>query len=141
MRAIALALSLLAPTVPSANAPGLDRYATGQVWAYHTRPGDEGSLLKIQAIERDPGAIRGSLIYHISIIGVHFRDREVAPALPHVPVSRAALDASVTEQAQSAEPFPDADPGIEEWRRARGGVFTMDVAQIIGSIDASMKAM
>jgi hypothetical protein len=31
--------------------PTVDRYAEGQVWEYQTRPGDQGSLLKIQKIE------------------------------------------------------------------------------------------
>lgn len=137
-----LALALLAPSLnASGQATPADRYATGQVWAYRTRPGDEGSLIKIQSIEYDAGAIQGSPIYHISVIGVHFRNRDIAPALPHAPVSRATLDASVTELRPAGTAFPDAAPGIAEWHRARGGVFTASIAQIVSSIDTETAPM
>ena len=135
MKTVLLALALLAPTIPSDDRPG-DRYVTGQVWAYRTRSGEEGSLLKIQAIEYDAAAIRGGPIYHVSVIGVHFADPQIAPILPHVPVSRATLDASVTRLVASATDFPDATEGIAEWRRERGGVYTIPLADIIAAIDA-----
>lgn len=130
-----VAAMMLASVAPNAH-QALDRYAVGQVWAYHTRPGDAGSLLKIQAIERDPAALRGGPIYHISVIGVHFADPAIAPILPHLPVGRATLDASVTQQAAPDVPFPEAAPGIAEWQRARGGVYTMTLAEIIADVDA-----
>lgn len=134
MRAVLLALSLLASGV----GPGgreADRYATGQVWEYRTRPGEEGSLLKIQAIEHDAAAIRGSAIYHISIIGLHLKDPQLAPVLAHTPVSRTTLDTSVTRLRADAPAFPDAGPGIAQWRSARGGVYTTSVAEIVAGID------
>ena len=123
---------LLAPLVgPATAAAPNDRYAEGQVWSYQARPQDQGSLLKIQRIEQN--AKRGP-IYHISIIGLSFAGK-LDGVLAHAPVSRAALDASVTTLAASSAAWPDAAPGIAQWRSARGGVFTISVAAIVQSID------
>jgi hypothetical protein len=122
------ALSAQAPPSP---------YAEGQVWHYKTRVGDEDSLLKIQKIEAAPGA-NTDRIYHISVVGFHFKNSTIAPMLPHAPVSRATLDASVTTLAQTDRSFPPADPGIAEWRAAHGGYFTITVAEIIDVLDQQM---
>ena len=44
-------LAAISLGVMGATAPSHD-YAAGQVWEYHTRPGDEGSLLRIQKVEQ-----------------------------------------------------------------------------------------
>jgi hypothetical protein len=78
------------------------RYQAGQVWEYHTRPGDEGSLLRIQRVEDWPG---GGKVYHISVIGVRLggiANQEIQ----HLPVSAATLDASVTGCRRALPSFP-----------------------------------
>ena len=64
--------------------PARPAYAAGQVWQYRTRPGDEGSLLRIATIEVDPAFGHGEPIFHISLIGVHglgqASDRDRTPA-------------------------------------------------------------
>jgi len=109
-----------------------DQYAAGQIWEYRTRPADTGSLLKIQRVEQD--AILGP-IYHVSVIGLRLRNQEMDPVLAHTPVSRETLDASVTRLSDKTSTFPDSEPGIAQWREARGGVFTIPVAEIIEIID------
>jgi hypothetical protein len=111
------------------------KYSEGQVWEYKTRVGDEGSLLKIQRIEQDPAFQKYGPIYHISVVGVHLRNPTITPMLPHAPVSRATLDASVTKLSPDRREFPSADAGIEEWRQAHGGVFTISVAEIVEVLD------
>ena len=110
-----------------------NRYAVGQVWEYQTRPGDEGSLLKIQRIERAPG--RRALVYHISVIGFRLSNPDVLPVLHHSPVSRATLDASVTRLSSSTAEFPDPSEGIAVWKRNNGGVYDIPVARIIEAIE------
>ena len=110
-----------------------NRYAAGQVWEYQTRPGDEGSLLKIQRIERAPG--RRDLVYHISVIGFRLSNPDVLPVLHHSPVSRATLDASVTRLSSSTAEFPDPSEGIAVWKRNNGGVYDIPVARIIEAIE------
>ena len=115
-----------------------NEYAEGQVWEYRTRPGDEGSLLKIHRIERQRG--QRELVYHISVIGFRLSNPEVVPVLPHSPVSRETLDASVTRLSDSTIVFPDPTDGILVWKRNNGGVYTIPVARIIELIDRQTAA-
>jgi hypothetical protein len=125
---ILAALALLGDAPDSAGT----RYAEGQVWEYRTRPGDENSLLKIQKVNDPDGPGPAEPIYHLSAIGVDLGPGVVG-MLPHFPVSRETLDASVTRLSlETARAFPSATAGIEEWREANGGVFNIPVAQIIG---------
>lgn len=126
-------LAMFATMSASAPAATADRYAEGQVWEYKTRPQDTGSLLKIQKME-DGGAI--GTIYHISIIGIMVAGKP--NALPHTPVSRATLDASVTRLSDAKRDWPDAAPGIAQWRADNGGVFTVSVADIAGFVEKAL---
>jgi hypothetical protein len=116
-------------------------YAAGQVWEYRTRPADAGSLLKIQRIDTNPRRTEHRTIYHISIIGVRLNDPAVRREISHVPVSREALDDSVTSLVAPSTPFPDARDGIAEWQRANGGVFTIPIARIIDVVEQTMRNM
>lgn len=110
-------------------APPAHNYAEGQVWTYETRPQDAGSLVKIQKIER----LDNEIIYHVSLIGVRLHPPK-STELQHAPVSKQTLDASVRKQVADPGTFPDPSEGIAEWRKARGGVFTIslaDIAQIV----------
>jgi hypothetical protein len=116
-------------------------YAAGQVWEYRTRTADTGSLLKIQQVDVDPRRAEHRTIYHISIINVRLNDPTVRREISHVPVSREALDDSVTRLSSSRLPFPDARDGITEWRRSNGGVFTIPIARIIDVVEKTMRSM
>ncbi|MFZ5747485.1 MAG: hypothetical protein ACOY45_07480 [Pseudomonadota bacterium] len=132
MRRYLLALAIAWIALSAQTAPL--HYSAGQVWQYRTRPQDAGSRVKIQRVER----IGDSDVYHVSIVGLHFRTEQVIGTLPHLPVSRQTLDKSVTELAPSAPAdFPDdaVDAGIAEWRRAEGGVFTISLAEIADFLD------
>jgi hypothetical protein len=127
----AIGIGLMGATSPESN------YVPGQVWEYHTRPGDEGSLLRIQKIEQ---LDKIGPVYHISIIGVHFIRAPLTSELQHLPVSRQTLDASVTRLSPSTVQFPDPSAGIDQWRAAHGGVFSIPVADIVSIIEQSVQA-
>lgn len=126
-------LSTLAALVLLTGFAAPDRYAAGQVWEYRTRSADAGSLLKIQRVETPSGL--DEPIYHISVIGLGLSNRAVGTELPHAPVSRETLDASVTRLSDRTPAFPDPAPGIAQWESDEGGVFTITVAEIIDIID------
>jgi hypothetical protein len=109
-----------------------DRYAAGQIWEYRTRPSDTGSLLKVQSVENHD--VLGT-VYHISVIGIRFRNPEMHPELPHTPVSLETLDASVTRLSTKAPVFPKPEDGIAQWRDDDGGVFTIPVSDIVEIVD------
>lgn len=128
-----IALCIAALGVSAEAVPG-GRYAEGQVWEYHTRPQDAGSLLKIQKITM----VGEYYVYHVSVIGIHLARPNVAGVLPHAPVSKETLDLSVTKQSSRVASFPpmsEVDEGISEWQRAQGGVFTIPVSQIVDTLD------
>lgn len=133
MLKLLLALLLALPAEPPI-APEPARYLEGQVWEYRTRPGEEGSLLKIQAVEDWPG---GGKVYHISVIGVRIAGMR-GNDLQHLPVSELTLNASVTRLSPSTAAFPLADEGMAIWRADRGGVYDIALAEIIAIIDQAM---
>lgn len=134
------ALALATQQSSPAAAPREERYAEGQVWEYRTRPADAGSLIKIQNIEAWPGAPERGPIYHITIVGLRVNSgTAVTNLIQHAPVSRQSLDASVTRLSASWQEFPSADAGIKEWREAKGGVFTISVAQIVEMHEQTMR--
>jgi len=140
-----LAAALALASAPSWSAPAeraapARSYAQGQVWEYRSRPGEGKSLLKIQRIGTVPGLEANGPVYHISVNGLKLAPH-VAGVLPHVPVSRETLDASVTRLSTRRPDFPGIEAGIEEWRQAQGGVFTISVAEIVELIDRSTRGL
>jgi hypothetical protein len=127
------AFAILAAAIGLSAQTNSTTYAEGQVWEYKTRPQDAGSLLKIQRVTE----LNNQQVYHLSVIGVHFRTPGILAVLPHMPVSKATLDASVTKRSSSTAAFPTTavDDGIEEWQRARGGVFTIPLSEIVDIAD------
>ena len=128
--------SLLLAVVPAAAGARPAHYAEGQVWQYATRAQDAGSLVKIQKIEmRD-----GQPVYHVSVIGAHFANVREPGVLEHLPVSEAALDASVTHRVHATGAFANMaiDGDIAEWRAAHGGVLTAPLAQVVSDVDAML---
>ncbi len=130
-----LVLGLLI-ALPMQEAPAVG-YAEGQVWEYRTRPGDEGSLLKIQRIEPWPG---GGQVYHISVIRVRLGGHADGE-LQHLPVSAKTLNASVTRRSASSAVFPPADEGIAIWRADNGGVFDIPLAEIVAIADRGQRQL
>lgn len=108
-------------------------FAEGQVWEYNTRPGETGSLLRIAKVDHDP---KLGDVFHISIVGVKIKGpRGIVTELPHAPVARGTLEKSVTKRSNSNVSFPDFQPGYAEWKSAKGGVFNVPVAEVVGFIE------
>ncbi|HYI41058.1 MAG TPA: hypothetical protein VE053_12145 [Allosphingosinicella sp.] len=129
------AVLLAAAPAPAPAAPSpRHAYAEGQVWHYRTRPGEEGSVVAIRRVEAVPEL---GPVFHVSVTGVKIGDR-FGTMLPHLPVSRETLDASVTRRAKGTFDLPPFEDGIAEWRAVRGGVFTLDLAAIVGFVQTSL---
>ena len=117
------------------------RYKEGQVWTYHTRPGEGASRVHIVRIDPDDG--RGA-IYHIYVDRLALKSplmsAGVQDILPHAPVSAASLDASVVGLVETrTSGIPDISKAYAAWReafdRGRGGVFTLPVSRIVQRIE------
>src|SRR3546814_18176590 len=111
----------------------------GQIWRYQTRPGEEDSRLFIARIDH---GLSSQPIYHIYLDGLQLKNPLMAGGvqknLPFAPVSREALEASVTELLQSDAAMPAISEGYAAWLRAfeerQAGVFTLPVNQIVQHI-------
>src|SRR5262245_21445327 len=118
-------------------------FSEGQVWAYKTRPGEEKSTLLINKVESHPKLGR---IFHISVSGVRLKNARVpggvTTELPHVPVSQATLEKSVTKLLRTSKPNPAYIEGYKEWKRAfddgKAGIFTISVAEIVDSVQTAI---
>jgi hypothetical protein len=115
-----------------------EEYKVGQVWAYHTRKGEENSKVTIVKIDdsKDFGKI-----YHISVAGLNMKtNKGIQHELQHSPVSNKTLDASVTKLIETKETLPDFTQGYNAWKEAfdagKAGVFDVPVAEIITTIES-----
>ena len=114
-------------------------YATGQVWTYHTRPGEQSSRLQINKVEQDP---KLGTIFHISVFGIRVLNPRTQSVftneLPHLPVSKETLDKSVVSLSSDPARPVDYESGYAAWKQAHGGVYTISVAEIVASAELTL---
>jgi hypothetical protein len=135
--------SFLSAAILSLAVASAHDYAMGQVWTYHVRPGDEGSTLQINKIERDP---KLGTIYHISIFDVHVPNPGSAGGfiteIPHLPVSEATLNESVESLLPQPARSVDYAEGYAIWKRAfdagRAGIYTVSIGEIVSALEQTM---
>lgn len=117
-----------------------EQFAVGQVWRYHTRPGEEGSLAAIGAIEVSPYF---GIIVHVKLVGVRIRDPGApagfSTAIVHAPVAEAALQASVIALADETVDLGDMWESYEVWLaahlRKEAGVFAVELSEIVSGTE------
>ena len=116
------------------------KFVPGQVWRYKTRPGEENSTVTILRVEKTP---KLGTIVHVRVDGVRFTNCTGGPsptAIEHAPLSRAALEASVTGKVGSVPKVPDHAAGYQDWLSHCGGVYMITVDRVVGTDDASFSA-
>jgi len=111
-------------------------FQVGQEWSYQARPQDVNSSLLVGAIEDHPQMGR---IVHIAVNNVRVRNPHAnggySTEIGHIPTSEAALRDSVTKLLASAQQVDQVAEGIETWRSAQGGVFTVSVSEAVQYIE------
>jgi hypothetical protein len=131
MRACLASLILLMSFLSLGAAPDFDE---GQVWAYKTRAGEEGSTLLINKVEDDAKLGR---IYHISVSKIQIKSGPgvFTDQMPHLAVSRQTLELSCTKLVGQSEPNPMYLPGYRMWKQAfdagHAGIYTISIAEIL----------
>jgi hypothetical protein len=134
--AIALTLLLTLCVAPAA----AQEFREGQIWRYDTRPGEENSRLFIARIDRGLG---NQSIYHIYLDGLQLKNPlfpgGVQDHLPHAPVTRKTLDASVTGLVEEGAVMPDIAEGYATWllafEKGQAGIFDLPVKEIVQVIE------
>ncbi|HRK71501.1 MAG TPA: hypothetical protein PLA85_07920 [Micropepsaceae bacterium] len=135
---IAAAVTVMGASPAAADVvlPPSAQFAPGQVWEYNTRSEDSGSTLIVCHVE----TLNGETIVHVFVRGVTLslggesRETDIA----HLPMSEAALAASVTAQSGTVDQLPPFQAGYNTWRAENGGVFTEPVAQVIAAMDGAI---
>ncbi|MBB6099341.1 hypothetical protein HNR42_002782 [Deinobacterium chartae] len=118
--------------------PAHSRYVAGQVWSYHTRPGEEESVLRV--LKAETHRTLGTIV-HVSLEGLDLRGPGGTPgsSIGHLPFAEQALEASVTELL-GHDPYPHGDgEGYRIWRdafeRGEAGVWTLPVAEALSALE------
>jgi hypothetical protein len=112
------------------------KYRAGQVWRYATRPGEEGSTLLIQRVERDE---KLGTIIHVSVAGLNLRGTAGTKSeIGHMPFAETAITRSVVNLVSEGE-SPRTSQGYTLWRQAfaegKAGVFTISVAEAVSFVE------
>lgn len=134
--AAAFVLAAATPATADVVPPPSAQFAPGQVWNYNTRSEDSGSTLVVCHVE----TLNGETVVHIYVrdvtlsLGDEARETDIA----HLPMSEAALAASVTEQTGTADQLPPFQASYNTWRAENGGVFTEPVASVIAGMDGAL---
>lgn len=113
-------------------------YHAGQRWAYHTRPGEEKSSVIVLKIEKDEKL--GDII-HVAIHDIQIKNPVtggVNREIPHAPIARKSLGASVTTLMADSVPLPAFEEGYQQWKAAKGGVFTVSLAEVVTFVDKAL---
>jgi hypothetical protein len=107
------------------------KFSPGQLWSYRTREGEESSTVTVLRVET---LAKIGVIVHVRIEGIHLKNCSggASPtSIGHAPMSREALDRSVTKLLEERRALPHYQEGYNEWRQACGGVYTISVADVI----------
>jgi hypothetical protein len=129
MRAVLALLGFLmvfaaAPGIATAQRPPL---AVGQVWMFKDANAQTARVV-IQKIEQWR---KGGEAVHISLYGLASTPR-FNGIVEHLPFERTALEASLVQLTDETPPDDlDFNGGYKTWQDARGGIFTITVAEVV----------
>ena len=135
----AIVLALLAVVGAEPSAGQEKSLKVGEEWGFQGRSADPKPTLVILKIESLP---KLGEVVHISVRGVRIRNPHVqggsTDTLPHLPVSRQAVERSVTKLLRSSVIVPDYSEGYEQWKRASGGAFTTSVREALDFVEKAL---
>ncbi len=120
------------------------KFAVGDIWEYHTRPGEERSRVTIVHIDQSPEL--GTII-HLSVARIRLANCNGGPEpdnIPHMPFSRKSFEASVTRKVASDQtPSVEWAEGYQEWKAAykekKAGIYVISIADAIGVAEATFR--
>jgi hypothetical protein len=115
------------------------KYQVGQVWSYHTRPGEEKSRLLILKVEEAENK-EARVLVHVYVGDISVT---MVPAIPHMVFSEDAIDNSVIELLGHTSSLPAFRLHYDTWRKnfvkSHIGVFDLTVAEVIDVIEITTK--
>jgi hypothetical protein len=114
------------------------KFKPGQVWTYQTRPGETASTLTILRVD-SYGKI--GIVVHVRVDGLRALNPrgEQVPSVEHMPFARDAILLSVDRLLKSNQPIPTFE-GLDRWRSACGGVYTISVRDAVDVMEKTLNA-
>ncbi|MFM1814237.1 MAG: hypothetical protein RLZ98_932 [Pseudomonadota bacterium] len=118
-------------------------YLPGEVWRYQARDEEPLSRVFIAKVDRQEN---GEEIFHVALDNLAIRapghGEGMLTEIGHLPVSRACLEASLTDRIPYVGQVPDVSEGYAQWHAAfmsgEAGVFDIPIAEIVGAMERAM---
>jgi hypothetical protein len=113
------------------------KFAVGDVWEYHTRPGESGSRVTIVKLDHSPDL---GVIVHVAVDGIKLANCNDGPEpnnVAHMPFARKAFESSVIKKIASKRELPVGwKDGYEDWSSAyadkKAGIYVISIADAVG---------
>jgi hypothetical protein len=120
-----------------------DTFKAGQAWHYHTRPGEEHSVVTVLKVEKYESE---GIVVHVQVKGLKVKN-PMNPAgfsdeIGHLPFAKEAVGKSVTTLISEGNTLPDFMGGYSSWKEAfdakKGGIFTISVGEAVKYLEEAM---
>jgi hypothetical protein len=121
-----------------------DKYCPGQIWKYHTRPGEEGSTIlilgsEVEIINERPW----KTFFHVIInnLNLHTREGAIVNTINRIYFPKEVLETSLTVMIGIQEVVPRylSLSYREDIRSGEGGYFASTIANAIDFIEEQLK--
>lgn len=144
---LTILLLLAACSDPPTLEDGLsDRYQVGDRWTYFTRPGEGLSTFVVTKIDQTTLDGEETIIIHIAIVDLNIDhpDGGTVTAIPHLPITQAALHRSALQPFDIMDPIPqeylDAYQNwAERYEAGDATIFQVPIATALDRIQASLQ--
>ncbi len=118
------------------------QFEPGQVWKYKTRPQEQRSTLTVVRVDK----IGDNRVIHVSLVGLNMKNPRteggVSESVSDLPISRKALQQSVTELVGVSDTLPDYEEGYRIWRKAfsegKAGYFKQPVSECLDYMEQAL---
>lgn len=122
-------------------------YQVGDEWTYFTRPGEGLSSFIVTKIDETMLNGEETIIIHIAVVelAMEHPDGGQVTAVPHLPITEAALNRSASQLFDTVDPIPqeylDAyDNWAERYESGDAFVFQTSIANALNQIQVSLSA-
>ena len=117
-----------------------EKYKPGQVWSYKTRAGEVDSTATVCRVDSFG---MGDVTIHVFFDGIQILSAsgKAYTEVTHAPISKEAMDRSVTQLIRDGVPLPDYEGAYKVWLNEDGaGVFCITLAEILDVLEITVNA-
>lgn len=116
-------------------------YAPGQVWSFKAPAEQSRAILTVLRLDSVPGL---GTVVHVRLDSLDMSETgrvlNGQHIVQHMPFVRAAIDSSVMSKLVDSGSIPEYADGYAQWRRAKGGAFSVAVGSFLRQLAETNKA-